>query len=75
MGPIVALGVTYVSVNKSRWDEIPADLQAIILEEGVIHSDINRALVTDAWVKEGLDENVAGGMEYIEFTPRDQGGP
>jgi len=21
------------------------------------------------WVTEGVDENVAGGMEYIEFTP------
>ena len=69
VGPIVALGVTYISVNKARWDEIPADLQNIILEEGIKHQAINRALVTDDWVKEGLEENVAGGMEYIEFTP------
>ena len=69
VGPIVALGVTYISVNKARWDEIPTDLQNIILEEGIKHQAINRALVTDDWVKEGLEENVAGGMEYIEFTP------
>ena len=69
VGPIVALGVTYISMNADRWNEIPADLQAIILEEAKIHSDINRALVTDDWVKEGLDDNIGGGMEYIEFTP------
>jgi len=69
VGPIVALGVTYISVNEDRWNEIPADLQKIVLEETQIHSDRNRELVTDEWVKEGVDENVAGGMEYIEFTP------
>jgi len=69
VGPIVALGVTYISVNEGRWNEIPADLQKIILEETQIHSDLNRKLVVDEWVKEGVDENVAGGMEYIEFTP------
>ena len=69
VGPIVALGVTYISVNEDRWNEIPADLQKIVLEETQIHSDLNRTLVTDEWVKEGVDENVAGGMEYIEFTP------
>ena len=69
VGPIVALAVTYISVNEARWNEIPADLQKIVLEETQIHSDLNRKLVTDEWVKEGVDENVAGGMEYIEFTP------
>lgn len=69
VGPIVALGVTYISVNEDRWNEIPADLQAIVLEETKKHSDLNRKLVVDEWVKEGVDENVAGGMEYIEFTP------
>jgi TRAP-type C4-dicarboxylate transport system substrate-binding protein len=68
VGPIVALGVTYISVNKGRWDEIPTDMQNIILEEGIKHQAVNRSLVTVDWVKEGVDENVAGGMEYIEFT-------
>jgi len=69
VGPIVALGVTYISMNEDRWNEIPADLQAIIIEEADAHSDRNRALVTTEWTKSGVDDNVAGGMEYIEFTP------
>ncbi len=69
VGPIVALGVTYISMNEGRWNEIPADLQAIITEEADAHSAKNRALVTNEWTAEGVDDNVAGGMEYIEFTP------
>ena len=69
VGPIVALGVTYISMNEDRWNEIPADLQAIIIEEADAHSARNRALVTTEWTKSGVDDNVAGGMEYIEFTP------
>jgi TRAP-type C4-dicarboxylate transport system substrate-binding protein len=69
VGPIVALAVTYISVNEDRWNEIPADLQKIVLEETQKHSDLNRKLVVNEWVTEGVDENVAGGMEYIEFTP------
>ena len=69
VGPIVALGVTYISMNEDRWNEIPADLQAIIIEEADAHSARNRVLVTKEWTKSGVDDNVAGGMEYIEFTP------
>ena len=68
VGPIVALGVTYISMNEDRWNEIPADLQAIILEETEAHSAINRALVTNEWTISGVEDNVAGGMEYIEFS-------
>jgi len=69
VGPIVALGVTYISMNEDRWNEIPADLQAIILEETDAHSAKNRSLVTKEWTVSGVEDNVAGGMEYIEFTP------
>ena len=30
IGPIVTLGVSYISINEDRWNEIPDDLQAII---------------------------------------------
>jgi TRAP-type C4-dicarboxylate transport system substrate-binding protein len=69
VGPIVALAVTYISVNEDKWNEIPSDLQSIILAETKKHSDKNRALVKEAWDKKGIDDNVAGGMEYIEFSP------
>ena len=69
VGPVIALGVTYLTMNQSRWDEIPADLQAIILKEAAKHTEENRSLVTTEWSKKGIDENVSAGMEYIEFTP------
>ena len=69
VGPVIALGVTYLTMNQKRWDAIPADLQAIILEEAAKHTGENRRLVTTEWSIKGVDENVAAGMEYIEFTP------
>ena len=68
VGPIVALGVTYLSINLDRWNKMPADLQNILLEEGARNQASNRVVVVDAWVKRGIEENEAGGMEYIEFT-------
>ena len=68
VGPLASWGVTYITVNQDQWDEIPADLQAIMREEALKHQEANRRLLDD-WTKEGIDENVARGMEYIEFTP------
>ena len=67
-GPIVSLAVTYITVNKDRWDEIPADLQAIMKEEAMIHQAENRRLVENVWDPAGITDNEAGGMEYVPFT-------
>ena len=67
-GPIISIGVTYITVNKDRWDEIPADLQAIMKEEAMAHQAENRRLVEDVWDPLGITENVAGGMEFVEFS-------
>ena len=69
VGPIVALGVTYMSMNEDRWNEIPADLQAIIAGEVAAHSARNRSLVVSEWTVSVVEDNVTGGMEYIEFSP------
>ena len=68
VGPIVAIGVTWITMNKEVWDAIPADLQAIIKEEGERHQRISREWVETVWAQEGIDENTEGGMEYIEFS-------
>jgi TRAP-type C4-dicarboxylate transport system substrate-binding protein len=67
-GPIISIGVTYITVNKDRWDAIPADLQAIMKEEAMAHQAENRRLVEDVWDPAGITENVAGGMEFVEFS-------
>ncbi len=68
VGPIVAIGVTWITMNKEVWDAIPADLQAIIREEGERHQSTSREWVETVWAQEGIDENTEGGMEYIEFS-------
>ena len=67
-GPIISIGVTYITINKDRWDEIPADLQAIMREEAMKHQVENRRLVENVWDPQGITDNVAGGMEHIPFT-------
>ena len=68
VGPIVAIGVTWITMNKDVWDSIPPDLQAIIKEEGDRHQRTSRDWVETIWAQEGIDENTEGGMEYIEFS-------
>ena len=67
-GPIISIGVTYITINKDRWDEIPADLQAIMREEALKHQVENRRLVENVWDPLGITDNVAGGMEHIPFS-------
>jgi TRAP-type C4-dicarboxylate transport system substrate-binding protein len=67
-GPIISLGVTYITINKDRWEEIPADLQAIMKEEAMKHQIENRRLVEAVWDPAGITDNVAGGMEFVEFS-------
>ncbi|MCI0904448.1 MAG: TRAP transporter substrate-binding protein DctP, partial [Chloroflexi bacterium] len=67
-GPIISIGVTYITINKDRWDEIPADLQAIMREEAMKHQVENRRLVENVWDPLGITDNVAGGMEHIPFS-------
>lgn len=69
VGPIISIGVTYITINKDRWDQIPADLQTIMREEAQRYQEENRRLVVDVWDPKGIEDNVAGGMEYVEFTP------
>jgi len=67
-GPIISIGVTYITINKDRWEEIPADLQAIMKEEAMKHQIENRRLVEAVWDPAGITDNVAGGMEFVEFS-------
>ena len=69
VGPIVAIAVTWITMNKDVWDSIPPDLQAIIKEEGARHQAISRDWVENKWAEEGVRENTEGGMEYVEFSP------
>ena len=47
---------------------MPADIQAIIQEEAARHEALTLNNATTIWDQNGIDENVAQGMEYIEFN-------
>ncbi len=68
VGPIVALGHSWVTINGDRWAEMPPDIQAIIQEEATRHEKLTLKNATGIWDQNGIDENVAEGMEYIEFN-------
>ena len=68
VGPIVALGHSWVTINGDRWAEMPPDIQAIIQEEAARHEALTLNNATTIWDQNGIDENVAQGMEYIEFN-------
>jgi|TARA_B100000446_G_scaffold117140_1_gene109273 hypothetical protein len=42
-----------------------ADLQGTIQEEAAKHEALTMKNATTIWDQNGIDENVAGGMEYI----------
>jgi TRAP-type C4-dicarboxylate transport system substrate-binding protein len=68
VGPIPARPHNTIVMNLDRWNELPPDIQQIILEEGERYSE-NALTKVDQWEKEGIEKNVAAGMEHIEFTP------
>ena len=47
---------------------MPADIQAIVQEEATRHEALTLKNATGIWDQNGIDENVANGIEYIEFN-------
>jgi TRAP-type C4-dicarboxylate transport system substrate-binding protein len=59
-------------INKSVWRKLPPDLQAILKEEAERVID-NRAFeLREQWHREGVEGNVAKGMEQIPLSPEIQ---
>ena len=70
VGPIAgSIGVSYITMNGDRWDELPADLQAIIMEEGQKSEDVNMDLLLNKWRDEGEQMNRDAGMTVSDFSP------
>ena len=69
-GPINgSSSVSWVVMNRDRWDEIPPELQAVIIDEGNRHWERVAGLAIGEWEREAIDENVAGGMIHSPLTP------
>jgi len=68
VGPLKSHPHTMVTINRNEWNKLPADVQQIMREEGAKTMAENRRLV-NTWDQKGVDDNVAKGMIYSDFTP------
>ena len=68
VGPIEARGHVILAMNLDQWDQLPEDIQQILLEEGQ-KTEEETWNGTDDWAAESIAANVAHGMEYMEFSP------
>ena len=67
-GPIVgSIGVTYVTVNGEKWNELSEENRTIIKEVGREYEAENLRLLKEDWDPAGISLNVAEGMEYSDF--------
>ena len=70
VGPIVgSIGVSYITMNGDRWDDLPSDLQAIVMEEGRKSEAANMELLLNKWRAEGEQMNRDAGLEVTDFSP------
>ena len=69
-GPINgSSSVTWIVMNRDRWNEIPPELQAIIIEEGNRHWESMTGLAINHWEPEAIIGNTAGGMSHSPLSP------
>ena len=67
-GPIVgSIGVTYVTVNGSKWEQINEENRQILKEIGQEFEAENIRLLKEQWDPDGINLNVEEGMAYSDF--------
>ncbi len=59
---------TFITFNAIQWASLPADFQAIILEEGVLHSERAKAAALESDL-ESEGDLIELGMTHANFTP------
>ncbi len=69
VGPLEARGHVILAMNLDVWDQLPEDIQEILMEEGArVEEETWNG--TDEWARDSIADNVGvGGMEYMEFSP------
>ncbi len=67
-GPIIGFGYTNNVINKDIWDDIPQDLQQIIIEEGA-KAELEALRIAPFDNLYSLEANKAVGMTLVPFSP------
>ncbi len=67
VGPLSSQLLNTVIVNREVWEGLPADIRAILEEEGARH-ELEAIRVTPAWNEVWIQRNIDAGLEYLEFS-------
>ena len=67
-GPLRSLPSTNNVINADVWDDIPADLQQIFIEEGA-KAELEQLRLTSIQNVMGVQRNIDEGMTLVEFSP------
>ena len=67
VGPLSSQLLSNAIINKEVWDDLPSDIQQILLEEGARH-ELEAIRVTPAWNEVWIGRNVDAGLTYQPFN-------
>ena len=68
VGPLATQAVNTVMISPQVWNDLPTDIQQILLEEGALH-ELEGLRVTPAWNEVWIPCNIEAGMIFQEFSP------
>ena len=67
IGPFISMPMGFETMNVDTWNRIPADLQAIIIEEGA-KMELENLRLAAVWNETGVKVNVDAGMTFIPWS-------
>ena len=67
IGPFISMPMGFETMNVDTWNSIPADLQAIIIEEGA-KMELENLRLAAVWNETGVKVNVEAGMTFLEWS-------
>lgn len=67
IGPFISMPMGFETMNKDTWGRIPADLQAIIIEEGA-KMELENLRLAAVWNETGVQVNVDKGMTFVPWS-------
>ena len=67
IGPFISMPMGFETMNVDTWNRIPADLQAIIIEEGA-KMELENLRLAAVWNETGVKVNVDAGMTFVPWS-------
>ena len=67
IGPFISMPMGFETMNVDTWNRIPADLQAIVIEEGA-KMELENLRLAAVWNETGVKVNVDAGMTFLPWS-------